>query len=99
MTSTTKGIFRTLALKSTFTSAPSLINPKVQPDAPLSMVWHPRQGELAFSMSGSPLVVTSTVYEQRANVNLRLADERVVSILPEPTLWPRDIPQVDEETR
>ena len=24
---------------------------------------------------------------------------QVVSILPEPTLWPRDIPEVDEETR
>jgi borealin len=99
MTSTTRGIYQTPALKSTFASAPSLITPKVQPDVPLSMLRHPRQGELAFSTSGSPLVVTSSVYEQRANVNLRLADGRVVSILPEPTLWPRDILQVDEETR
>ncbi|GFG40605.1 hypothetical protein Cfor_06642, partial [Coptotermes formosanus] len=90
---------QTPAFKSTFSSAPSLITPKVKPNVPLCVVRHPRQGELAFSTSGSPLVVTSTVYEQKANVNLCLADGRVVSILPEPTLWPGDIPQVDEETR
>jgi hypothetical protein len=28
-----------------------------------------------------------------------ISDLQVVSILPEPTLWPRDILQVDEETR
>ena len=99
MASMTRVIYRTPALKSTFASAPSLINPKVRPYLPLSMLQHSRQRELTFSMSGSPLVVTSTVYERRENVNLRLSDGRVVSILPEPTLWPHDIPQVDEETR
>lgn len=68
---------QTPAIKSTFASAPSLITPKVVPNAPLSMVRHPRQGELAVSLSGSPLMVTSTLCEQNANVNLRLADGRV----------------------
>ena len=68
---------QTPAVKSTFASAPSLITPKVQPNVPLSVVRHPRQGELAFSTSGSPLVVTSTAYEQTANLNIRLADGRV----------------------
>jgi len=99
VTSTTRGIYQNPALKSKFASAPSLITPKVQTDVPLSMLRHPHQGELVFSTSGSPLEVTSSVSEQRANVNLRLADGRVVSILPEPTLWPRDILQDDEETR
>jgi hypothetical protein len=99
VTSTTRGIYWTSALKSTFASPPSLITPKVQPGVPLSMLRHPRQGELVFSMSGSPLVVTSTVCEERPNLNLRLSDGRVVSVLPESTLWPCDIPQVDEETR
>jgi borealin len=71
-------VFRqTPAIKSKFASAPSLITPKVAPNAPLSMVRHPRQGELAVSLSGSPLMVTSTLCEQNANVNLRLADGRV----------------------
>ncbi|XP_023715215.1 borealin [Cryptotermes secundus] len=91
--------FKTPAIKSNFASAPSLITPKVVPNAPLSMVRYPRQGELAVSLSGSPLMVSSTLCEQNANVNLRLADGRVVSILPEPNLRPYDIPQVDEETR
>ncbi|KDR17589.1 borealin [Zootermopsis nevadensis] len=91
--------FKTPACKSTFASAPSLITPKVAPNAPLSMVRHPRQGELAVSLSGSPLIVSSTLHEQNANVNLRLANGTVVSILPEPNLRPYDIPQVDEETR
>lgn len=99
ITSATVAKFKTPAIKSTFASAPSLITPKVVPNAPLSMVRHPRQGELAVSLSGSPLMVTSTLREQNANVNLRLADGRVVSILPEPNLRPYDIPQVDEETR
>jgi len=99
VTSTTRGIYQTTAVKSTFASAPSLINPKVQPDGSVYMLRFPHQGELAFSMSGSPLLVTSAAYEQRANLNLPLADGRVVSIFPEPTLWPHDIPQVDEETR
>lgn len=68
---------QTPAIKSTFASAPNLITPKVAPNAPLSMVRHPRQGELAVSLSGSPLMVTSTLREQKANVNLRLADGRV----------------------
>jgi hypothetical protein len=68
---------QTPAIKSTFASAPSLITPKVFPNAPLSMVRHPRQGELAVSLSGSPLMVTSTLCERNANVNVRLADGRV----------------------
>jgi borealin len=68
---------QTPACKPTFASAPNLITPKVAPNAPLSMVRHPRQGELAVSLSGSPLIVSSTLHEQNANVNLRLADGRV----------------------
>jgi hypothetical protein len=67
---------QTPAIKANFASTPSLIMPKVAPNTSLSVVRHPGQRELALSLSGSPLIVSSTLHEQNANVN-RLADGRV----------------------
>ncbi|XP_069683937.1 borealin-like [Periplaneta americana] len=100
-TAKTKGVvgkFKAPATSVT-NSTLSLITPKVAPNAPLSILRHPRQGELAVSLSGSPLIVTSMLAEQRANVNVPLPDGRVLSILPEPGLRPYEVPCLDDDTK
>lgn len=58
----------------------SLITPKVQPNTPMALLRHARVGESVYSMTGSP-VITSTMVEETANVNIPIANG-VLSIRP-----------------
>ncbi|XP_046738179.1 borealin [Diprion similis] len=77
----------------------ALVTPKVKPNTPLSVMRRPRQGEMALSMQGSPLLVTSVVNENVANVNVPLENGRVLSLLPNDGLRLSYLPEFDAETR
>ncbi|CAG2064270.1 unnamed protein product [Timema podura] len=76
----------------------SVVTPKVQANASSTLLRYPRQGEMAISMSGSPLLVTSIINDRTANVSVPLLDGRVISILPQPNLQPYEVPEMSEET-
>lgn len=77
----------------------ALVTPKVKPNTPLSIMRRPRQGEMALSMQGSPLLVTSVVNENVANVNVPLENGSVLSLLPNDGLRLSYLPQFDAETK
>lgn len=75
-----------------------LITPKIKPNAAMSVLRRPRQGEMVLSMQGSPLLVSSIVQENTANVNVPLNNGNVVSLLPKNGLRLSNIPNLDEDT-
>lgn len=77
----------------------ALVTPKIKPNTPLSVMRRPRQGEMALSMQGSPLLVTSVVNENVANVNVPLENGKVLSLLPNDGLRLSYLPEFDAETR
>lgn len=50
-------------------------------------------------MQGSPLMVSSSVNERKANVNIPLPDGRVIALQPEKGLCISEIPLLDSETK
>ncbi|PSN37798.1 hypothetical protein C0J52_13370 [Blattella germanica] len=94
-----RGKYKTPGCNSGFSSVPDLITPKVLGNGPICMARYPLDGEMAVSLSGSPLMVTPLIQHYRANTNIMLSDGKVMSILPEHGLRPNDIPILDEETR
>lgn len=76
----------------------SVITPKVKPNTPLNVLRRPRQGEMALSMQGSPLLVSAVIEEKTANINVPLADGKVMSLLPQEGLRMSNIPPLDPET-
>uniref|UniRef100_A0A1B6MHW9 Borealin C-terminal domain-containing protein n=1 Tax=Graphocephala atropunctata TaxID=36148 RepID=A0A1B6MHW9_9HEMI len=74
------------------------IAPKIS-DRPMCVMRRPVQGEMAISMSGSPLMVGAFSTEDIPTVNVPLQDGRIMSIVPEPGAPPPDIPMFDETTR
>ena len=75
-----------------------LITPKIKPNTPMNVLRRPRQGEMVLSMQGSPLLVSSIVRENTANINVPLANGNVISLLPNDGLRMSHIPQLDPET-
>ncbi|XP_012253594.2 borealin [Athalia rosae] len=94
-----KNKFKTPAMSKTRLNEYALVTPKVKPNTPLSVMRRPRQGEMALSMQGSPLLVTSVVNENVANVNVPLDNGRVLSLLPNDGLRLSYLPEFDDETR
>lgn len=58
-------------------SATHTITPKVDFSKPLSVRRRPKQGELAVSLTGSPLCVSSVTHDTFASVNVPLPDGKV----------------------
>ncbi|GLV36375.1 borealin-related [Carabus blaptoides fortunei] len=75
------------------------VTPKVKPNTPLAYLRHPKQGEMAISMQGSPLLVSSVTSETCANVNIPLGDGRILSLQPNRGLRMSQFPNLDDETR
>ncbi|XP_070493359.1 borealin-like isoform X3 [Chironomus tepperi] len=78
--------YRTPAQKPTHQRAASAdrvdtIVPKINPMTPVSILRHPRSGEVAFSVKGSP-ILTSNIIERTANVNIPVANG-ILSVRPE----------------
>ncbi|PSN31282.1 hypothetical protein C0J52_26053 [Blattella germanica] len=94
-----KNAYKTPGCNST-SSIPDIITPKVSGNGPVCIARYPQAGEMAVSLCGSPLMVTPTVNNYKANANVVLPNGRVMSILPESGLRPfNNMPCIDEETR
>ncbi|KAK1122498.1 hypothetical protein K0M31_009717 [Melipona bicolor] len=76
----------------------SIITPKIKPNTPLNILRRPRQGEMALSMQGSPLMVSGVAQENIANVNVPLSNGNIMSLLPNDGLRMSHIPVLDSET-
>jgi len=74
------------------------ITPKVS-NTPVSVMRRPQHGEVAFSTSGSPLLISAVSREDIPTVSVPLIDGRVFSILPDPGLPPSDLPEFDDDTK
>ncbi|XP_054273227.1 uncharacterized protein LOC128993381 [Macrosteles quadrilineatus] len=74
------------------------ITPKVS-NTPVSVMRRPQHGEVAFSTSGSPLLISAVSREDIPTVSVPLMDGRVFSILPDPGLPPPDLPEFDDDTK
>lgn len=62
--------------------ASATVTPKVNMHEPISMMRRPNQGEVALSMTGSPLMVSSVSRDDMATVSVPLANGNILSILP-----------------
>lgn len=75
------------------------VTPKVKPNTTLTVLRHPKQGEMAISMQGSPLVVGNVITDACANVNIPLQDGRILSLQPSRSLRQSEIPDLDDFMR
>ncbi|XP_046389659.1 uncharacterized protein LOC124158551 [Ischnura elegans] len=73
------------------------VTPKFNPYAPMSVVRVPKEGELAMSLTGSPLQVTRVIHDSKANVIVPLENGQILSVLPERGLRMSQIPEMDDE--
>ncbi|XP_022165184.1 uncharacterized protein LOC111030130 [Myzus persicae] len=62
--------------------ASATVTPKVNMHEPISMMRRPNQGEVALSMTGSPLMVSSVSRDDMATISVPLANGNILSILP-----------------
>lgn len=53
------------------------VTPKVNMNEPMSMMRRPNQGEVALSMTGSPLMISSVSRDDMATVSVPLANGNV----------------------
>lgn len=60
--------------------ASATVTPKVNMDEPITMMRRPNQGELALSMTGSPLMISSVSRDDMATVSVPLANGNVSGI-------------------
>ncbi|XP_044745049.1 borealin isoform X1 [Coccinella septempunctata] len=74
-----------------------MVTPKMKPNTPSVVLRRPGQGEIAISLRGSPLMTTAMVSETTANVNIPLADGRMINIQPMKGLRASEIPELDPE--
>ncbi|KRT80432.1 hypothetical protein AMK59_8410 [Oryctes borbonicus] len=72
--------------------------PKVKPNTPQVILRRPKEGEMAISMQGSPLMV-NTIVSREANVNIPLGDGRTISIQPQHGLRMSQLPTIDSSIR
>ncbi|XP_034943000.1 borealin [Chelonus insularis] len=77
----------------------NFVTPKIKPNTPLNFLRHPRTGEVALSMQGSPLFVSAFSTERMANVNVPLNNGNVMALLPKDGLRLSHIPDLDEDTK
>lgn len=71
----------------------------MKPNTPQVVLRRPKQGEIAVSMQGSPLLVAGVVSDNVANLNIPLADGRTISIQPQRGLRVSQLPPLDVDTQ
>lgn len=91
--------FKTPLNKQTKENSYGLITPKAKPHTPQVILRRPAQGEVAWSLQGSPLMTWPMPPATEANVNIPLPDGRIISVLPNRGLRPSVIPEVDPNIR
>ncbi|XP_043262817.1 borealin [Colletes gigas] len=90
--------FKTPANLKSENNAYDLVTPKVKPNTPLNILRRPREGEMVLSMQGSPLLVSTEIQKNIANINVPLGNGNIISLLPEHGLRMSQIPALDSET-
>lgn len=74
------------------------VTPKIKPNSALNMLRRPKDGETVLSMQGSPLLVSATLSEKTANLNVPVGNGNIISFLPNDGLRLSCMPQLDQET-
>uniref|UniRef100_A0A1B6MHT3 Borealin C-terminal domain-containing protein n=1 Tax=Graphocephala atropunctata TaxID=36148 RepID=A0A1B6MHT3_9HEMI len=92
-------VFKTPLISARRLQPGTTITPKIYSETPITVMRRPLHGELAISLSGSPLMVGATSCEDIPTVNVPLRDGRILSIMPEAGAPPLDLPFLDETTR
>lgn len=72
---------------------------QMKPNTPQILLRRPKQGEVAVSMQGSPLLVSGVVTDEVPNVNIPLGNGTTISIQPQRGLRTSLLPALDEHTR
>ncbi|XP_057331049.1 borealin [Microplitis mediator] len=76
-----------------------VITPKIEPNTPMNILRRPREGEVALSMQGSPLLVSAVSGDRMASINVPLNNGNVMSLLPKDgKLRLSNLPGLDEES-
>ncbi|XP_060521143.1 borealin-like isoform X2 [Cylas formicarius] len=75
------------------------ITPKVKQNTPQVILRRPKQGEMALSYQGSPLLTGPVVQENAANVNIPLSDGNMLSLMPQRGLRTSQLPEVDVDVK
>jgi len=78
----------------------AMVTPGPMVQRPFSIMRKPMQGEVAISLSGSPLMVaTDLELNGLPQVNVPLQDGKIISILPRDGFQECDVPSLNENTR
>lgn len=75
-----------------------VITPKIKLNSAINVLRKPKDGEMVFSTQGSPLLVSTTISDKTANINVPLRNGNVVSLLPFNETSLSENFNVDEET-
>lgn len=67
----------------------------MKPNTPQIILRRPKQGEVAVSMQGSPLLVSGVGMESTASVNIPLSDGRIMTVQPQRGLRESEVPSFD----
>lgn len=76
-----------------------VITPKIKLNSACNVLRKPKDGEMVFSTQGSPLLVSTTISDRTANINVPLRNGNIVSLLPFNETSLSENLFVDEETR
>jgi borealin len=76
-----------------------VITPKVRLNSAINVLRKPKDGEMVFSTQGSPLLVSTTVNDRTANINVPLKNGNIVSLLPFNETSLMDNLYLDDETK
>ncbi|XP_011506301.1 PREDICTED: borealin-like [Ceratosolen solmsi marchali] len=76
-----------------------VITPKVRLNSAINVLRKPKDGEMVFSTQGSPLLVSTTVNDRTANINVPLKNGNIVSLLPFNETSLMDNLHLDDETK
>lgn len=76
-----------------------VITPKIRLNSAMNVLRKPKDGEMVFSTQGSPLMVSTTVSDRTANINVPLRNGHIVSLLPFNETSLTDNLFLDDETK
>lgn len=76
-----------------------VITPKIRLNSAINILRKPKDGEMVFSTQGSPLLVSTTVNDRTANINVPLKNGNIVSLLPFNETSLTDNLYLDDETK
>ncbi|KAL7303678.1 hypothetical protein TKK_0003821 [Trichogramma kaykai] len=76
-----------------------VITPKIRLNSAINVLRKPKDGEMVFSTQGSPLLVSTTVNDRTANINVPLRNGNIISLLPFNETSLTDNLHLDDETK